>query len=112
MQVIKSGSIATIIEQTSRSFTDGNVDVWVRDEITSGSNISVVAATYLNGILTMTLDFNAVEGRYYYVIVSQSNNELVKFKMFCTDQTDLQDYLITDGDFTTAPTSNDTIIVA
>ena len=111
MQVINSGSVVTNIAQPSRSFNTGlDIDLSITDESSNVITAVSLAATYVNGVLGFSYDFTAVEGVFYYVIVSQSNSELVKFKIFCTDQTDLQDYLITDGDFIGAPQGNDEII--
>ncbi len=113
MQIIKSGSIVTVIEQPARFFNVGaNIDVNTLDESTNVEVPVSVSATFSEGLMTFSNDFDLVEGRYYFVIVSQGTEEICKFKIFCTDQTDLQNYKITDGDFVTAPQSSDEIIVA
>lgn len=113
MIVIKSSNIVSAISQPSRDF-DALTDVTlsVTDESTNIITATILTATLSNGAIVFSHDFNAVEGRYYFVVITQGVTELVKFKIFCTDQTDLQDYKVTEGDFTTAPQANDTIIVA
>lgn len=67
---------------------------------------------YSNDSASFTIDYEIEEGIYYFLIIYQGTRELAKVKIFCTTQTDLQDYSITEGEFTEAPaSSNDFIII-
>lgn len=110
MVVIRTNS-TTSISQPSRYFTDGLVDVSLQDEQLNSWVDFQVTASYTLGKLEFDYDFGGIEGRNYYVIIKQTDEEVVKFKMFCTDQTDLQDYNPTEGDYKEAPQTNNSYIV-
>ena len=111
MEIVESGSKQTELTVPTRSFdTTATVTVKFTNESTNIATSNNVLATYLDGAATFTIDYNATEDVFYYVIMSQSNNELTKFKVYCTDQTDLQNYKITDGDFVTVAQDSDEII--
>lgn len=111
MVIINTNS-TTQVNYTSRYFTDGLVDVSVKDEQTKIVDDFQVSATYDLGRINFDYDFQGVEGRYYYVIVQQADKEVVKFMMFCTDQEDLQDYSVQEGKYKTADSSPVTYKVA
>lgn len=111
MEIIKTPEVSNITVP-SRSVTDGNdIELAVIDEETRVTNDIAITANYANGELTFSIDFGGVDGRYYYVVATQSGRELTKFKMYCTNQTELQDYSITEGDFIEAPEGDNEFIV-
>jgi hypothetical protein len=109
MIIIQTNSI-TSISVPSRQFT-GDVDLAIQDEQLRSTSSAMVTATYSDGLMNFDYDFQGVESRYYFVIATQGDNELVKWKMFCTNQTDLQNYSISEGEYVTPPQSNNDFIV-
>ncbi len=109
MVIIKTPETSNV-NVPSRTFDAGlDVDLTLYNESSEVTTATTVTATYTNGVMGFNYDFGGNEGQYYYVIMAQSSSELVKFKMFCTNQTDLQNFKITEGDFTNAPDSPDVI---
>lgn len=96
---------------TTTNPTEISIDLAIQDEGNRTYSSATVPATYLNGVITFDYDFEAVEGTFYFVIASQSDRELVKFKVFCTDQTDLQNYTTSEGLYKTPVQSNNDFIV-
>ena len=92
----------------------GNATAIVYNEQTKNQESQIVATTYNAGKLTFTLAYQTSEGDNYFVILNNEagTEELAKFKMYCTDATDLQRYSVSDGQFTepnTATNSNEFI---
>lgn len=63
-----------------------------------------VDASYTGGVITFSLDFQGTKNTQYYLIVTdsatQTNGKLLfNANAVCTDQTDLQDFSIVEGDF-------------
>ena len=111
MQIINTSAVNEIVVPC-RPFTTGDFLIMnVYNEDTKESIITTpIPAAFSNGQLTLfSHDFAATENIYYYVIITFNNEELVKFKMFCTNETDFQNFKITEGDFVNAPDSPDKI---
>lgn len=102
MQIIRTDETSTLTIP-SRALTGVTVDLLVYREGLRSNETANVAATYSNGLLTFSYDFQGVEGSYYFVVVSEGTTELLKFKAFCTNQTDLQNYTMNEGGYTTPP---------
>jgi len=90
--------------------TAQEVSVLIRDEATAykaviineetgNSTSSVITASYSDGLLTFDLTYPFVEGRFYwmYINVSSTGKNLNKTKIYATEQTDYQSYMLTDG---------------
>ena len=87
----------------------GNAIAVVYNEQTKGKESVNIVTSYTEGRLSFTLAYDMTEGNNYFVILNADgqDKELAKFKIFCTDSTDLQRYALTDGKYTFAPeTSN------
>lgn len=67
--------------------------------------------TYSNDQSRLVITATIAADTFYYIVAYQGTTELVKFKIFCTAQTDLQNYQITLGEFTEAPQSDNGFIV-
>ena len=59
------------------------------------------------------MEFTPIESTFYFSRVrnESANRELLKFKSFCTNQTDLQDYTTSEGLYITPPQSDNDFIV-
>lgn len=106
MEIIKTNEISQL-NISSRAFDTGqNVDVLIiKESLRTPVTISV-PATYASGVISFDYDFEASDGDFFFVVVSQFETILCKSKVFCTDQTDLQNYQITKGEYI-QPTDND-----
>lgn len=79
------------------------------------TNISItydVSASYSNQELTISNAFALVEGVYYSYSVSDGLNLMYRGKIFCTDQTGFDKYVINSGDFTEASAQDNEFITA
>lgn len=102
MQIIRTSETSNI-SVPSREFTNGSIDLSIEKESIRDTFEAVVTASYDLGVMTFDYNFEATEGSYLFVVASQNDAELVKFKVYCTDQTDLQNYSIDDGLYNAAP---------
>ena len=76
-----------------------SVSVLITDEETNTSTTESLTATQEANYLHITPSYNFVEGRYYTIKISGSN-EIYRGKVYCTNQTDLEKFSINSGEFT------------
>lgn len=111
MQIIKTSGVSNM-NIPSRVITNGIVNLHIQKENTRTPLTDTVTATYLNGVISFDYDFNANEGDWFFIVIDQSGVEILKSKVFCTDQTDLQNYEILEGVFKSAPATDNTFKTA
>ena len=90
-----------------------NINIITENEGDRTEFIETVEATYSNGQLSFEMEFTPIESTFYFSRVrnESANRELLKFKSFCTNQTDLQDYTTSEGLYITPPQSDNDFIV-
>jgi hypothetical protein len=90
-----------------------NINIITENESDRTEFIETVEATYSNGQLSFEMEFTPIESTFYFSRVrnESANRELLKFKSFCTNQTDLQDYTTSEGVYITPPQSDNDFIV-
>ena len=83
------------------------IDEATRKETTLTGQLGV----YNNDQAELTIIHEIIAECFYFLVISQSGVELAKVKLFCTAQTNLQDYQITKGAFVEpTQTDNDFIV--
>ena len=78
---------------------DLSVSVLITDEETNVSATESLTATKEANYLRITPSYNFVEGRYYTIKIT-GTNEIYRGKVYCTNQTDLEKFSINNGEFT------------
>lgn len=86
------------------------LEIVLTSEDTNTSVTYSVTATCNNHELTITQSFNLKEGVYYSYKVSDGVNLMYRGKIFCTDQTGFDKYIINSGDFVEATAQNNEFI--
>jgi len=76
-----------------------SVSVKITDEETNTSTTESLTATISTNFLVVEPSYTFVEGRYYNIKVSGSN-EIYRGKVYCTNQTDLEKFSVNSGEFT------------
>lgn len=109
MEIIQTNTVTTI-SVPSRQFS-GDIDITIQDEELRSKSTATVSATYTDGLMSFDYDFQGVENRFYFVVATQNDSELVKFKMFCTNQTDLQNFTTSENEYVTPIQSDNSFIV-
>ncbi len=107
MEVVTPNSSHTLTIYSRENIGDAVAIVY--NEQTNDNEKKPITTSYTEGRLSFTLVYDMTEGNNYFVILNADgqDKELAKFKVFCTDSTDLQRYALTDGKYTFAPeTSN------
>ena len=94
-----------IVSTTSNTITfaprlvETSVSVKITDEETNTSTTESLTATISGNFLVINPSYTFVEGRYYNIKVTGSE-ELYRGKVYCTDQTDLEKFSVNSGEFT------------
>lgn len=94
-----------IVTTTNKAITfvprafETSVSVVITDEETNTSATESLTATISTNFLVVTPSYTFVEGRYYKIKVSGSN-EIYRGKVYCTNQTNLEKFSINSGEFT------------
>ena len=78
---------------------DLSVSVVITDEETNVSTTESLTATIDTNFLIVTPSYTFVEGRYYNIKISGSN-EIYRGKVYCTNQPNLEKFSINSGEFT------------
>lgn len=82
----------------------------ITNEDTKVSTTYDVSATSSNQELTIAQAFTLTEGVYYSYEVLNGLNLMYRGKIFCTDQTDFDKYVISSGDFVEAASRDNEFI--
>jgi hypothetical protein len=82
---------------TNNCFTP--LEMILTSEDTNTSITYNVTAAYNNQELTVTQSFNLKEGVYYSYKVSDGVNLMYRGKIFCTDQTEFDKYVVNNTNF-------------
>ena len=83
-----------------REHTGTSYSLEVIDESLNDSTTSTVTGSTTDGLLTIDVTHDFVEGRFYGLKISRSG-ELINFsKIYATDQTDYDKYTVLDGYYT------------
>lgn len=83
-----------------RDTTGSTFNVIVIDESLNSTDTNVVSGTITDYILTLDVTYNFVEGRFYGLKI-YNGTDLINFsKIYCTEQTDLENYSVTDSYYT------------
>jgi len=94
-----------IVTTTNKAITfvprafETSVSVVITDEETNTSATESLTATISTNFLIVTPSYTFVEGRYYNIKVSGSN-EIYRGKVYCTNQTNLEKFSVNSGEFT------------
>jgi len=100
MLILKAISTAQTITPYVRDSNGSTFNVQVIDESLNSSSSNLVSGIITDGVLTIDVTYNFIEGRFYMVKI-YSGSQLINFsKIYCTDQTDLYNYSVTDDYFT------------
>lgn len=90
------------------------IDITIFNKTTrETTQIENQSATYSNGgVLSFEVGFTATENEQFYMIINENgtNKLLFNSNLLCTDETDLQDYSIIDGDYKAPPQTDNEII--
>lgn len=84
-----------------------NIDIYHKADRTT-TELTNVPAGYNLGVLGTALIFTSVEGeQYFFTLTDATDGKLLStFNAYCTDQTNLQDFELQEGEFNTPPQSN------
>ena len=77
----------------------------LRDEQTKVITTKAITGTQNGNLVDFDLDFTPTEEAYYTFKLLDGSNLVYRGQVFCTDETPLDAYKITSGDYT-SPTSN------
>ena len=78
---------------------DLSVSVKITDEETNISSTESLTATREANYLHITPTYTFIEGRYYTLRIT-GTNEIYRGKAYCTNQTNLEQFSINNGQFT------------
>jgi len=100
MIILLPQSTAQTITPYVRYHTNTTYTVTVMDESLNSEDSNIVSGTHADGILTIDVTYNFIEGRFYTIKIN-SGSDLINFsKVYCTAQTDLENYSVTNGYYT------------
>ena len=77
-----------------------SVTLSLRNEQTKAVTTKAIVGTVSGNFVQFDLDFTATEGSYYTFKILDGANLLYYGTMFCTDETPLDAYKITEGKYT------------
>lgn len=99
MKILIPSNITQNIVIKPRFYPSSDVVLTLLNEATNESYILDNTYITLNGVTTITFDFNTSEGNRYQVEVLEGVHVVYKGKAFSTDQ-NTQDYELTKGRYT------------
>ena len=100
MIILTATDTAQQVTPYVRYHTDTTYTVTVMDESLNSTDSNVVVGSYEDGILTINVTYDFIEGRFYGLKI-YSGSDLINFsKIYTTEQTDLENYSVTDGYYT------------
>lgn len=88
-----------LLKIVPRSYSTANVVVTVTNETTNTSEQETITPVASGNHIELTGTFTFAEGIFYYFVVSQGGSEIYRGNIFCTDQTDLEDYTVNQGQY-------------
>jgi hypothetical protein len=88
-----------LLKIVPRSYSTANVVVTVTNETTNTSEQETITPVASGNHIELTGTFTFAEGIFYYFVVSQAGSEIYRGNIFCTDQTDLEDYTVNQGQY-------------
>jgi hypothetical protein len=86
-----------------------SVTLELRDEQSRVTTSKAITGTLNGNYVQYNLDFICTEGNYYTIILKDGTNTLYRGMVFCTNQTDLDAYKLTEGEYTSPSTNNEYI---
>ncbi len=100
MIILKPLATAQTITPYVRSYAGTSFTLTVLDESLNSEDSNVVSGVIADGVLTTQVTYNFIEGRFYG-IKTYLGSQLINFsKVYCTAQTDLENYSVTDSYYT------------
>jgi len=100
MIVLKALATAQQITPYVRNYEGSTFNITVVDESLNSSDSNLVSGTITDGVLTTNVTYNFIEGRFYNIKI-YLGSQLINFsKVYCTDQTDLENYSVTNSYYT------------
>ena len=104
MHIVKTDN--QLLKIVPRSYTTDQVTVTVTNESTNTSQSQTLTPVVSGNHINITGTFTFAEGIFYYFVVSQGGSEIYRGNIFCTDQTDLEDYTVNQGQYTSYEKAN------
>lgn len=95
-----------LLKIVPRSYTTDQVTVTVKNETTNTSQQETITPVVSGNHIELTGTFTFSEGIFYYFVVSQGGSEIYRGNIFCTDQTDLEEYTVNQGQYETYEKAN------
>lgn len=86
MKVLTTSESAQILKVIPRSYP-ASVTLKLRDESKNTTTTYTVAATNVQGYLTLSQAFSLVEGRFYEMTILDNTEVIYRDKVFCSSQT-------------------------
>ena len=86
-----------------------SVTLELRDEQTREVTTKAITGTINGNYVQFDLSFSCTEGNYYTITLKDGSNTLYRGMVFCTNQTDLDAYKLTEGEYTSPSTNNEYI---
>ena len=100
MIIVEAIATAQSISVYVREHTGTSYSVVIVDESLNDTSTSTVSGTVTDGLLTINVTYNFIEGRYYSLKIYRSGALITFQKVYCTDQTDFDKYSVLEGYYT------------
>ena len=97
MHIVKTDN--QLLKIVPRSYTSENLTVKVTNETKNTSQEQTITPVLSGNFMELTGTFTFAEGIFYYFVVSEGANEIYRGKIYCTDQTNLPEYTINQGQY-------------
>lgn len=97
MHIVRTDS--QLLKIVPRTYSTDQVTVTVTNESTNTSQAETLTPSVSGNHINLTGTFTFSEGIFYYFVVTQGANEIYRGNIFCTDQTDLEEYTVNQGQY-------------
>ncbi len=119
MVVIQPSSAAqiTVPSRKPQTFIDELSGAFIFDALLINEStreqtvIPSQSGQWINGQIGVQVIADFKDSEFYYLVAYQADFEIVKCKIFCTSQTDLENYRITEGQFKEAPQGDNGFVI-
>lgn len=110
MNILKTTSSPQELHLVPRKFIE-LVDLSIYDENKRTSTQMSVTSSIVNGYMVITESFSLEEGRFYTYRVKESEEVLYTGRIFCTDSVDLENFEMTENQYTSSNETDGVIFI-
>lgn len=95
-----------LLKIVPRSYTTSEVTIVFTNKTTNQSYQQTITPTVSGNHIEIASTFAFTQDVFYYFVVSQGGSEIYRGNIFCTDQADLEEYTVNQGQYETYEKAN------